>query len=277
METKANFVLVGVMTLLAMVSALGFALWLAKVQLDRSYATYDILFDSVSGLARGSPVRFNGVDVGQVVDIALSRSDPSLVRVRIEVSADTPVRRGTVARRESQGVTGVSFVGLEGGQPDGERLERDPETGYPVIPSEPSVVEGLIEDAPDLLNEAIALLRDIKAFTSDENRAAVARILKNVDGATAKLDTAIDDVTRITADVSTGSSALRPSPTGSTPWRTAPNARSAQPTARSSGSMPSARRGCPDHGGECRGLAPDRDDPPPRRPYRARSRAFLPW
>lgn len=204
METKASYVLVGTVTLLAIIAALGFFLWLAKVQIDRAFARYDILFDSVAGLAQASPVRFNGVDVGQVLSIDLSRSDPSRVRVSIEVAASTPVRSGTIARLESQGVTGVSFVGLEGGQPDAPPLERDPETGVQVIPSEPSVVQGLIEGAPDLLEEAISLLKDLGKFTSEENRTAVADILKNVDAATERLDVALSNVDQITQDISKG-------------------------------------------------------------------------
>ncbi len=204
METKASYVLVGTVTLLAIIAGLGFFLWLAKVQIDRTYARYDILFDSVAGLGNASPVRFNGVDVGQVLSIDLSRSDPSRVRVSIEVSANTPVRQGTIARLESQGVTGVSFVGLEGGVPDAPALDRDPLTGVPVIPSETSVVQGLIDDAPDLLEEAISLLKDLSKFTSEENRTAVADILKNVDAATERLDVALSNVDQITQDISKG-------------------------------------------------------------------------
>ena len=204
METKASYVLVGTVTLLAIIAGLGFFLWLAKVQIDRTYARYDILFDSVAGLGNASPVRFNGVDVGQVLSIDLSRSDPSRVRVSIEVSANTPVRQGTIARLESQGVTGVSFVGLEGGVPDAPALDRDPLTGVPVIPSETSVVQGLIDDAPDLLEEAISLLKDLSKFTSEENRTAVADILKNVDAATERLDVALSNVDQITQDISEG-------------------------------------------------------------------------
>ena len=112
METRANYVLIGLATVIAILAGLGFFLWLAKVQIDRTYAQYDILFDTAAGLGKAAPVRFNGVDVGQVLSIDLDRSRPELVRVRIEVAAGTPVRQGTEATLQSQGVTGVSFVSL---------------------------------------------------------------------------------------------------------------------------------------------------------------------
>lgn len=197
METRARYVLVGAVTVLSILAGLGFFLWLAKVQLDRAYARYDILFESVEGLGVANPVRYNGVDVGQVLTINLNRADPSQVRVGIEVAAVTPIRQGTIAKLQAQGVTGVSFVSLAGGLSVAPLLEPDPLTGVPVIPSEVSAVQGLIEDAPDLLKEAIALLKDLSAFTTDENRESVANILKNVDQATGRLDEALTNFAEI--------------------------------------------------------------------------------
>lgn len=188
METRARYMLVGLFTLLSLAAALGVILWLAKVQIDRTYAQYDIVFDTVAGLGQASAVQYNGVDVGKVLTIALDRFDPSLVRVRIEIYASTPIRQDTVATLASQGVTGVSFVALAGGRAESERLAVIPPAKVPVIASQPSVVQGLIIDAPDLLAEAILLMRDIRSFTTPENGAAITAILANVEQATARID-----------------------------------------------------------------------------------------
>ena len=188
METRARYILVGIFTLLSLAAALGFILWLAKVQIDRTYAQYDIVFDTVAGLGQASAVQYNGVDVGKVQNIALDRFDPSLVRVRIEIYASTPIRQDTVATLASQGVTCVSFVALAGGRAESERLAVIPPAEVPVIASKPSVVQGLIIDAPNLLAEAILLMRDIRAFTTSENGAAITAILENVERATARID-----------------------------------------------------------------------------------------
>jgi phospholipid/cholesterol/gamma-HCH transport system substrate-binding protein len=188
METRARYILVGIFTLLSLTAALGFILWLAKVQIDRTYAQYDIVFDTVAGLGQASAVQYNGVDVGRVLTIALDRFDPSLVRVRIEIYASTPIRQDTVATLASQGVTGVSFVALAGGRAESEQLEVIPPAEVPVIASAPSVVQGLMSDAPNLLAEAILLMRDIRAFTTSENGAAITAILENVERATARIE-----------------------------------------------------------------------------------------
>jgi phospholipid/cholesterol/gamma-HCH transport system substrate-binding protein len=188
METHARYIVVGTFALAAFAALLGFLLWLAQVEIARTYAQYDIVFDTVSGLSQDSVVRYNGVDVGKVLSIDLDRENPQLVRVRIEVAAATPVRKDTVATLSSQGVTGVSFVALEGGSPTSDPLRAIPPARVPVIASQPSVVQELTDAAPDLLNEAIALIEDVRQFATPENREAIAAILQNVESVTARVD-----------------------------------------------------------------------------------------
>ena len=146
-------------------------------------------------------MRFNGVDVGKVLTIALDKTDPSKVRVRIEVSATTPIRQGTEATLASQGVTGVAFVGLVGGDAGAKRLPVNAATDVAEIPSKPTVVQGLLADAPDLLANATSALDDVRRFSTPENAVHVASILANLDAASARLDTVVDDLTKASASL----------------------------------------------------------------------------
>lgn len=205
METRASYVLIGAFTIFSIFAGLGFFLWLAKVQIDKTYTQYDILFDQVQGLAEYSPVRFNGVDVGKVLTIALDSTAASKVRVRIEVSASTPIRQGTEATLASQGVTGVAFVGLEGGTEENPLLAVDPSTGVAEIPSKSTAVQSLIADAPDLLKQATEALQNVNKFTTTENAQHVSEILANLNASSAKLTTVMDDISK--ASVSLASAA----------------------------------------------------------------------
>ncbi|MCZ0810828.1 MlaD family protein [Roseovarius sp. EGI FJ00037] len=188
METRARFILVGLFTILGFLAALGFVLWLAKVQLDRTYAQYDILFGTVAGLSQTAPVRYNGVEVGRVLTIALDRDDPALVRVRIEVLTSTPVRTDTIATLAAQGVTGVAFIALEGGSAEADLLTPVPPDVVPVIRSKRSVVQDLMLTGPDLVAEATALIVEVRSFAAPENRDAVSGILANIQDATGRID-----------------------------------------------------------------------------------------
>ncbi|MDU8942195.1 MlaD family protein [Ovoidimarina sediminis] len=196
METRANYILIGAFTILGILGALGFFLWLAKVEVDRQYAYYDVLFEDVSGLGNAGDVRYNGLQVGQVVGLELDETDPSKVRVRIEVNAETPVKTDTVATLALQGVTGVSFVALSGGSAEAAAL---PEGGE--IPTERSAIQSIFEGAPELLERAIALLEDVNDVVDAENRAAVTEILGNLSSASGRLDRTLEDFEALSDDL----------------------------------------------------------------------------
>lgn len=208
METRANFILIGVFTIVAILAGLGFLAWLAKVQIDRQYAYYDILFSDVSGLSRASEVRFNGLVVGQVTNISLSEDDPSLVRARIEIAAETPIKADTKAQLNSQGVTGVAYVSLSGGSPSAPVIDTTVKEGIPVIASERSIVQQITQDAPDLLSDAMELMTSLKEFAGPENQAYVSNILANVNNASDRLEAALDDFSDISSTVADATSQI---------------------------------------------------------------------
>ncbi len=205
METRANFVLIGAFTLLGILGILGSILWFAKVQVDRHYAYYDVLFDSVSGLGEAGDVRYNGLPVGQVVSLGLDADDSSKVRVRIEIDAATPVRTDTEATLELQGVTGVSYVSLSGGSPDKPLLRVASKDAIPVIAARTSAVQNLLSAAPELIGRAIDLIEDLRKMTGPENRTAVGNILSNLESASNRLDGALIDFSALSADLRSAS------------------------------------------------------------------------
>lgn len=204
METRANFVLIGIFTIAGVLAGLGFFIWLARAEFDRQYAYYDILFESVSGLGTSAEVLFNGLNVGQVLELALYEDDPALIRVRIEVDAATPVGPGTVAQLQAQGVTGVSAVALQGAETEREEFTRFSPDGVPIIESEKSVLQTLTEDAPDLVEEVSGLLADLRAFVRPENQDYVTRILNSLENAAGQLDDALSDFSAISQSVREG-------------------------------------------------------------------------
>lgn len=67
METKANYVLVGIFTLAVCVAAFVFVYWIARYGDRQEMTTLEIrIAGSVTGLAEGSQVLFNGIKVGTV-------------------------------------------------------------------------------------------------------------------------------------------------------------------------------------------------------------------
>lgn len=200
METRANFILIGVFTLAGILGALGFMIWLANVQLDRQYAHYGILFSDVSGLAASGDVRFNGISVGKVIERRIHLPDPSKVYVEIEVNAATPVRENTIAQLNSSPVTGVSYISLSNTSSEGRPLESTA-GGLPIIASRSSSLQQLVDSAPDLLEEAAVLLEQFTKIAGPENQAYVSSILSNLDGASGGLEQSLTDFSDITKSI----------------------------------------------------------------------------
>ena len=196
METRAHFIIIGLFTILGILGGLGFFLWLASVQIDRQYAQYGVLFENVSGLDQSADVLFNGVAVGSVTGIRIWENDPSKAYVAVEIDADTPVAIDTVARLESQGVTGVAYIALSGGSPGAALLTPEP-TGPPIIPSRQSSFQSLVSGAPELIEDAANIIAQLETLTGPENQDHVRNILQNVDNATAGLEQALTDFSDI--------------------------------------------------------------------------------
>ena len=82
METRANHIFVGAVTLALLAAVAAFFIWIARLN-EGDIKRYDIFFSqSVNGLAKGSQVTFSGVPVGSIEKIELWRKDPSFVKVR---------------------------------------------------------------------------------------------------------------------------------------------------------------------------------------------------
>jgi phospholipid/cholesterol/gamma-HCH transport system substrate-binding protein len=209
METRANHVLIGSFALATMILAALFALWLGKVQLDREWAFYDVVFEeAVLGLTVGSAVQYSGIQVGEVRNLKLAEDDPSHVIARIRVGAKTPVKTDTTARLTFTGLTGVSVIQLGGGSPGAERLI-DPEGGVPQIHAEESALAKLMSSGEDIVLSVNQLLRRASQLLSDENAERIAATLRDLETLSRQFGSRGPEVGRAIEDIAAASAQLR--------------------------------------------------------------------
>ena len=201
METRANYFLVGVFALAGLVGLLVFFLWFARLELDRQFAYYDIFFDSAAGLGAASDVRYSGLPVGRVVDVSLSASAPGAVLVRIEVAADTPVRTDSIATIEAQGITGGSFVAISDGSPGAPLLVAASDEPVPDIEAGRSVLQTLTEDAPQVMEEVLVVLEQLRGLMGEDNQRRVEMILANVEDSSGNFSDALDDFAAVSGSI----------------------------------------------------------------------------
>lgn len=204
METRANHVWVGSVTLVLLALLAAFIVWLAQLG-QGSTKDYDIFFKtSVSGLARGSQVAFAGVPVGQVSQIRLSEDDPEFVRVRISVREDVPILLGTTATIQGS-FTGVSTIMLDGarsGQPPITcETTACPIDEVPVIPPAAGGFNEILANAPLLLERLATLTERLTMLLSDSNQSEIQGILANTNQMTAALADAAPQLERTMAEL----------------------------------------------------------------------------
>ena len=114
MEDRAKFVLIGLFTFAVIAGAFGFVYWLHANAGTEESATYRVIFDgSVTGLRVGAPVLFNGIRVGDVTSLQLTK-DPAQVAALLSIDKNTPVRSDTRVTLEFSGLTGIASVSLKG-------------------------------------------------------------------------------------------------------------------------------------------------------------------
>lgn len=207
MENRSNYVIVGSVGLAMIVGIFVMVLWLARVQ-GGDAQRFDILFkQSISGLAVGSPVQFNGVTVGKISDIQLLPARPEFVRVRISIKEDVPVLKGTTAGVEGVGFTGVSQIQLEGAIQGAPPIDAPGPYGVPLIPPRTGGLNDLLATAPQVLSNVSRLTERLNDVLKDENRAALSGILKNADVATATLAKSGPDLAAALAEARTAMTA----------------------------------------------------------------------
>jgi phospholipid/cholesterol/gamma-HCH transport system substrate-binding protein len=181
METRANYLLIGVFTLAVIVGAFGFVWWFQRVGDAAGRSTYEIVYDgSVSGLRKGSAVNFNGIRVGEVFRLDLDPANPQRVIAQVGIAAATPIRMDTKAGLEFQGLTGIASVTLTGGKAESPRFVG--EGGKPPrLVADPSQMQDLMQAARALVGRIDRLLAD--------NEERLNEIMKNVAGFTGELNT----------------------------------------------------------------------------------------
>lgn len=201
MENRANYALVGLFTLAVIAGAFAFVYWFKRAGEQGDRRAYRVVFSgSVSGLSKGSVVRFNGLRVGEVTDMEIMPSDPSKVVAVIQVDSTTPMKVDTKARLESQGLTGVASVQLTGGAGNSDDLKPSGADKMPILFADRSDYQDILETvqrlsgkvdsfltrADSLLEKSegsvLSTIRNVEAFSKalGDNSSGVASFLSNV-------------------------------------------------------------------------------------------------
>lgn len=189
METRASYILVGSFVAVLMLGLVAFVGWLGGTSLTQTYDRYRILFEgTVTGLQIGSPVRFQGITVGSVASIRLDPTNIDRVLVVVDLEPGTPVREGSVATLQAQGITGVVFVLISGGEGTPPlRADAGAPDRPPLIDSQPSGLQAAFDAIPAVVEGVNDLIARANTLLGPDNQRSITEILINVNTLSAAL------------------------------------------------------------------------------------------
>ena len=197
METRAHHVLIGLFTVIVVAAALLFGLWLAKASTDKAFHDYEVVFkEAVTGLSKGSPVQYNGIKVGDVIQLKLDPADPRKVLARIRLAGDTPVKQDTHAKLVLTGLTGITNIQLSGGSPDSPPLIGQ-RGNLPVIVADPSPLTKLLANGEDLMTSINEVVLRANELLSDQNVEHINHVLAHLDQASGAIADQRDEIRQL--------------------------------------------------------------------------------
>lgn len=188
METRVNYTLVGLFVVLLTLGIVASALWLTDSLQEKPYKDYQILMnESVAGLSVQAPVKYNGVDVGYVSHLKINLNNPQQVILMVKIEPYVPITQDTRAILMAQGITGIAYIGLQGGKPGSKPLVAKAGEPYPVIQSIPSFLVRLDQSLQNLTSNINSLTINIKQMLSQSNLDALHQSLENINAVTSSL------------------------------------------------------------------------------------------
>lgn len=195
METRANYVLIGLFTLAVIVGGFGFVYWFQRLGGASERVPYVVQFTGpVSGLRTGSAVVFNGIRVGEVTELRLNPRDPRQVDAMLSVDRNVAIRVDTEAGLEFAGLTGAASVALKGRSADAAVLKSEKDMASPpVIMADPNATQDVTETARQVMRRVERLI--------DDNDTSFKNALKNVETFTEALARNSERIDRVMAGV----------------------------------------------------------------------------
>ncbi|HRA80367.1 MAG TPA: MlaD family protein [Thauera sp.] len=194
MENRAHALAAGLFAL-ALGLALIAALWWFSQEREPVREVVLVAQDDISGLGPQSRVRFRGLAVGTVSEIRIDPQDSRNILVRVGVSQDLPLTRGTRASIGTIGVTGLAFVQL-----DDRGTDLTPLVGEDGAAPRIALDAGLVSQIGYRTLEAVEQFRTLSQRLStvfdDQNVTRMRAILARVESAAEGMDHSFSEVSK---------------------------------------------------------------------------------
>jgi len=171
----------------------------------------DFRESSVNGLDIGAPVKYRGVEIGNVDRIQVNPKDLDSILVQVKISRVFKVKTDMIAAQTFAGITGQKFIEISGGTPASEVLRPGGE-----IP----MARSLGEQAEDIVATIEEAAHNLNRLLGDENQKRISQFLANTEQSAAivsrvlqakeeSLSRAVDNIQKAAEEFSGAAADLR--------------------------------------------------------------------
>ncbi len=141
----------------------------------------NVVFSFANGIGIGAPVRYSGVEVGEVQDIKVyfdEKENKPLVKLTVWVSENTWINENAKASINTLGLLGEKYLEITPGTRDTRLLQRgDTLRGY-----DPVSTEELTRTTKELVEKIALLTESFNKFVSDEGlQASIKGTINNIE------------------------------------------------------------------------------------------------
>ena len=181
MENRLSYIIVGIFVFVLLIGGIASIVWLGRYSDEGTFKFYKVAtIESVSGLNEKAPVKLRGVQIGEVKGITINPKNSEEVLIIIRVQDDAPIKEDTYAVLEAQGITGLSFIQLQGGTNDAKDLKTSQKyEEYGVITSRPSTFSRLDKTITSLSTKAEMIFEKAENVMSEKNIKNLEIIIEN--------------------------------------------------------------------------------------------------
>ena len=204
--TRSERIKIGAFMLLCGIMICVFLGYVLSRFLNKEFDNYYTVFsESVIGLYKDAQVKLNGIDVGNVTEIAIDSSNLNQVIVRFRVNKGTPIKIGTRAgMTHGISLTGEKQIVLSGGRFDEPDVA---EGGY--VPAEKTSFDQIANKATDIIGHVDSLMTNLNNVFSEENATSISNSLKNFESATSNLNRLTQNLNKPIDNISNAAASMK--------------------------------------------------------------------
>lgn len=201
MEYRSSEIKAGIFILVSIIIFFGFLFIIVGMHAWTDKDIYRTRFSFVGGIEKGSVVRYAGLEVGQVKELAPPDENDSRVEVVLEVKKGTPIRQDSYAYLTTIGIMGSFYVEITTGSPNAPVLP----PGSLIPSKDVTAFAQMSENMNEATEELNELLRRMNDLLNDDNRKNISSMISSLNQMTASntenISKALDGLNNLTANL----------------------------------------------------------------------------